>query len=92
MPTQKRRLTITLDDWMVEAIEEYRKEHLIDSKAEAISKLIETALVLIGKRVPTVDYSEVDAYQDAVERGEIKRQHLHGNFGKKKPRGEKKSE
>ena len=44
MPTEKRRISITVEDWMWDAIEDYRYEKRLISKSAAAVNLISDAL------------------------------------------------
>lgn len=44
MPTEKRRLTIVVDDWMWDSMESYRHERRLMSMSKVATELIEIGL------------------------------------------------
>ena len=50
MPTQKPRILITIDDKLIERIDDFRFENRINSRSEAIRRLINEALKKYEKK------------------------------------------
>lgn len=50
MPTKKPQILLTLDDELLERIEDYRYENRIPARSEAIRKLIRRGLDSIKKK------------------------------------------
>ena len=50
MPTQKPRILLTVDDKLIERIDDFRFENRINSRSEAIRRLIDEALKKYEKK------------------------------------------
>lgn len=56
MPTEKHRINITVEDWMWDAIEDYRYRNRLASKSQAVVQMVEQ--VLNANSEETVDKHE----------------------------------
>lgn len=50
MPTDKHRINITVEDWMWDAIEDYRYQHRLTSKSQAVVQMIEQVLKVAAEQ------------------------------------------
>ena len=55
MPTRKQRISITVDEWMWDAVEDYRYQKRLNSKSQAAVRLIEDALRAEGVFPPELN-------------------------------------
>ncbi len=53
MPTEKPKILITFDEDLLKRIDDYRFENRINSRSEAIRRLIEEALSKVAKKKKT---------------------------------------
>lgn len=62
MPTQKNRIVVTVDDWMWEAVENYRHSQRLISKSKAAIKLIEKGLEVEGQ----LEEKQEEDFEDSI--------------------------
>lgn len=74
MPTDKHRINVTVEDWMWDAVEDYRYHQRLISKANAVVRLMEQALSENGVYAPSTrgqaadidDYTTLAAHGDGI--------------------------
>ena len=52
MPTEKHRIAVTVEDWLWDAVEDYRYQRKLTSKSQAAVELIEKGLEAAKKEEP----------------------------------------
>lgn len=70
MPTDKKRISVTVEDWMYDLLEDYRRNNQLVSMSSAIVRIVTGYFLCRGEQIPGMDYKQVEeAYKKHITGG-----------------------